>query len=237
MLAGKGRNASESRQGRSTGGIKVGGLEPLGRATNPDLKRGQGNVEDLLLTTLSGVKDSSHTERQRNVRSSPSSFSKATNVNVGHLPQIPLGPHVNLSAFGAGGVSGSQYQSIKQALDPIQMLVSVFGGPDLMCGIFPSTCLPGPSRHKRSPRKRNSSKNSKNGGFKKPSSSGRKVRVKNLPHVFSAGGKFLTGGLTGAQTILGMVNGQQDRRMLHRYGQMPYRSHPPPSQPSPEYDN
>ena len=228
----EGRNTSESRRNQMTGDVSAGGMESPNRNLSSGLKKGQGDREDLLSTTLPKGTDPPRVEGKRKARSSPPSFSKESNIYMGHLPQIPLGPHVNLSAFGAGGVSGSQYQSIKQALDPIQTLVSVFGGPDIMCGIFPSTCLPRSRRRKRSPRKRNFSKNNKQGGFKKPSFSGRKVRAKNLPHLFSAGEK----GLTGAQTILGMVNGQQDRRMYYRYGQMPYRPYPPHSQSSPDYD-
>ena len=236
MLTVEGRNTSESRRDRITGDMSAGGMKSPDRNLSSDLKKGQGDKENLLSTTLPKRTDPSRTEGKRKARSSPPSFSKESNIYMGHLPQIPLGPHVNLSAFGAGGVSGSQYQSIKQALEPIQTLVSVFGGPDIMCGIFPSTCLPRSRRRKRSP-KRKSGKNSKNGGFKKPSSSGRKFRAKNLPHLFSAGGKFISGGLTGAQTVLGMVNGQQDRRMYHKYGQMPYRPQPPHSQSSPDYDH
>ena len=228
MLTGEERNVSESRQGRRIGGMSVGGLRSLGRNLKSDLKEGREDLEDLLHTTLSDEENSSN---NGNTRSSPSSLSKQSDIDMEYLPQIPLGPHVNLSAFGAKGVSGSQYQSIKQVLTPIQTLVSFFGGGDVMCGIFPSTCPSRLPRRKRSPRKR------KNGGSKKPSSSGRKVRVKNLPHLFSSGGKFFSGSINGAKTILGMVNGQQDRRMYQQYGRLPYCPHPSPSQFSPDYDH
>ena len=256
MLTGEERNVSESRQGRRIGGMSVGGLRSLGRNLKSDLKEGREDLEDLLHTTLSDEENSSN---NGNTRSSPSSLSKQSDIDMEYLPQIPLGPHVNLSAFGAKGVSGSQYQSIKQVLTPIQTLVSFFGGGDVMCGIFPSTCPSRLPRRKRSPsllgggdvmcrtsphtcpprlsRRKRSPRKRKNGGSKKPSSSGRKVRVKNLPHLISSGGKFFSGSINGAKTILGMVNGQQDRRMYQQYGRLPYRPHPSPSQLSPDYDH
>ena len=234
LLVGEGRNASGERQGRKIGGMSTGGLRSLGRNLKSDLKEGQEDLGDLLFTTISGESGSSSVEGQGNARSFPS---EKDHLNLDYLPQIPLGPHVNLSAFGAEGVSGSQYQSLKQVLTPLQALVSFFGGGDIMCQVFPSTCLPSHlPRRKRSPRKRKPGKGGKHGSSKKSFFSGGKVRVKHLPHIASAGGKFFTGSLNNAQTLLGIVNRQEDRRMSQQYRRMHYRPQPPVSQPPSDYD-
>ena len=111
----EGRNTSESRRDRMTGDMSAGGMKSPDRNLSSDLKKGKRDRENLLATTLPKRTDPSRTEGKRKARSSssPPSYSKESNIHMGHLPQIPLGPHVNLSAFGAGGVSGPQYQSIK----------------------------------------------------------------------------------------------------------------------------
>ena len=259
MLSGGGKNASAGRQGRGMAGMSTGALRSLGRNLKSDLKDGQEDLEDLLHTTLSGEKRSSGIEEQGNVRAPSSPFHREAEIDLEYLPQIPLGPHVNLSAFGAEGVSGSQYQAIKQVLNPIQILVSFFGGGDVMCGVFPSTCPPHLPRRKRSLRndvdamcvafpstcslrlprfKRSPRKNkySRNGVSKKPSQSRRRIHAKNFPPVASAAEKVLSGGLNSARLVLGMVNGQQDRRMYYQHGRMPFRPRPSRPQSSPDYD-
>ena len=93
-------------------------------------------------------------------------------INIEDLPQIPLGPHVNLSAFGPNGVRKAEYTIVKTLTRLPQLFLSAIGVGDLMCVVFPSTCKAPPligtmlrRRRRRSPRRMGGRMGGRRSGF------------------------------------------------------------------------
>ena len=93
-------------------------------------------------------------------------------INIEDLPQIPLGPHVNLSAFGPNGVRKAEYTIVKTLTRLPQLFLSAIGVGDLMCVVFPSTCKAPPligtmlrRRRRRSPRRMGGRMGGRKSGF------------------------------------------------------------------------
>ena len=93
-------------------------------------------------------------------------------INIEDLPQIPLGPHVNLSAFGPNGVRKAEYTIVKTLTRLPQLFLSAIGVGDLMCVVFPTTCKAPPligsmlrRRRRRSPRRMGGRMGGRRSGF------------------------------------------------------------------------
>ena len=75
-------------------------------------------------------------------------------VDITDLPQIPLGLHVNLSAFGGpNGIKASHYSTVKIFARPFQIFSDILGGGDVLCVVWPSSCKKS-RRQRRSPWRR-----------------------------------------------------------------------------------
>ena len=140
-------------------------------------------------------------------------------------PPIPLAPKTGMDTLGAHAVKSSpDYVIVKALTQPIQDVVSLFGGQighrgSLMCSFYPSSC---PSLR----RSRRSAKNKKSSYSHKP----QKFHTKTVDRLLSIGNKAIQYGVENAEGIARLTSGQigfqPQIAQLH-----PYAQHMPPYMP------
>ena len=147
-----------------------------------------------------------------------------------YAPPMPFAPNTRMDTLGTNGVKGSEYVFVKTLTQPIQSVVSLLGGGNIMCSIFPSSC---PSLRSS----RRSAKNKKSSYAHKP----QKFHTKTVERLLSIGNKAVKYGVEnaeGIQRLTGAQSGFQPQiAQLHPYAQHmpPYMPHayayPPPMPP------
>ena len=206
-------DVKKPRQGR---GLRGGFKSPRRQLQN----MAEDTVDDVL-DASTALGDESYDNPEFVDSSAPSVESTEPKIDYSLIPQIPLGPHVNLSAFGPDGIDATHYTLVKVLTRPLGILHNLIN-VDIMCQFWPSSCKKEAEvRTKRSlfskrrrrrrctcPRPRRSSVSSppeSDSDF--IDSPKRRFHFKNVEPV----PEMLRDVVDVSQTVLDMYNDQQDR--------------------------